>query len=224
MKTRFLKPTAFMLVSLGAAAFSYGGWAVITVDDLPRSLTIGQPVSIAFTVRQHGMKPLDGLKPTLVAASEDKTVREVQTSAIASGPTGHYVANLVVPQRGRWTVTINSGFMASRVTLSPIPASAAGTRIEDHETPAELGRRLFIAKGCVTCHVHGAVEGYASASVGPDLTPKRYQTDYLAKLLADPSSARTPGQRFTMPNLELKTSEIARLVAFINADRVVSAR
>jgi mono/diheme cytochrome c family protein len=224
MNTRFLKPAALMLASLGAAAFSFGGWAVITVDDLPRSLTIGQPVSIAFTVRQHGMKPLDGLKPTVVAASENKVVGEVQASAIASGPTGHYVANLVVPQRGRWTVTINSGFMASRITLSPIPASAAGTRIEDHETPVELGRRLFIAKGCVTCHVHGAVEGYESASVGPDLTPKRYQTDYLAKLLADPSSARTPGQQRTMPNLELKTSEIARLVAFINADRVVSAR
>jgi len=224
MNIRFLKPTAFMLVSLGVAAFSYGGWAVITVDDLPRSLTIGQPVSIAFTVRQHGMRPIDGLKPTVVAATEDKAVGEVQTSATASGPTGHYVANLVVPQRGRWTVTINSGFMASRITLSPIPASAAGTRIEDHETPAELGRRLFIAKGCVTCHVHGAVEGYQSVSIGPDLTPKRYQTDYLARLLADPSTARTPGQRWTMPNLELKTSEIARLVAFINADRVVSAR
>jgi mono/diheme cytochrome c family protein len=224
MNTRFLKPAALVLASLGAAAFTFGGWAVITVDELPRSLTVSRPVNIAFTVRQHGIKPLDGLRPTVVAASEKKATGEVRASASASGPAGHYVATVVVPRDGNWRITINSGFMASRITLPPIRAVAAGTRIEDRETPAELGQRLFIAKGCVTCHVHGAVEGYQSLSVGPDLTPKRYQTEFLAKLLADPSTARTPGKQWTMPNLGLKTAEITSLVAFINAERAVSAR
>jgi hypothetical protein len=63
-------------------------------------------------------------------------------------------------------------------------------------------------------------------SVGPNLTPKRYQAEYRARLLVDPSVARTPGQKqtWTMPNLDLKTREIAALVAFINADRQVSTR
>jgi len=61
-------------------------------------------------------------------------------------------------------------------------------------------------------------------NVGPNLTPKRYQADYLAKLLVDPSIARTPGQQNQMPKLGLKPAEITALVAFINADRQVSSR
>ncbi len=224
MNARFLKSAAVVFASLGAAAFSFGGWAVITVDDLPRTLTVGEPVNIAFTVRQHGMKPLDGLKPTIVATDEQHSDAEIRASAMASGPTGHYVASVVVPRRGNWRVTINSGFMASRLTLYPIPAVPARSPVQDRQAPAEVGQRLFVAKGCVSCHVHGAVEGYESSRVGPDLTPKRYQSDYLAKLLADPSIARTPGKQFIMPNLQLKSSEIVALVAFINADRQVSAR
>ena len=86
----------------------------------------------------------------------------------------------------------------------------------------ELG--LYVAKGCVGCHVHGAVTGYVPMNVGPNLTPKRYQADYLAKLLVDPSIARTPGQQNQMPKLGLKPAEITALVAFINADRQVSSR
>jgi hypothetical protein len=72
--------------------------------------------------------------------------------------------------------------------------------------------------------VHDSAVGNNSIAVGPNLTPRRYQADYLAKLLANPSIARTPGQQSTMPNLGLKTAEIAALVAFINVDRQVSAR
>jgi hypothetical protein len=72
--------------------------------------------------------------------------------------------------------------------------------------------------------VHDATAGNNSLAVGPNLTPRRYQADYLAKLLANPSIARTPGQQFEMPNLQLKAGEIAALVAFINVDRQFSTR
>ena len=223
MNTRFLKPAALVLASLAAMAFSFGGWAVITVDDLPHAFTVGEPVSIAFTVRQHGVRPLDGLAPTIVASDGTHGQGDVSASASPSGPSGHYEASLVVPRRGNWRVTINSGFRTSAVTLYPIPAVSLKAPVQQRP-PAELGQRLFVAKGCVTCHVHGAVEGFGSLTVGPTLTAKRYQTDYLAKLLADPSTARTPGQQNIMPNLGLRSAEIVALVAFINADRQVSAR
>jgi mono/diheme cytochrome c family protein len=224
MGKRVLQLGGATIAAVGAMAFSMGGWAVITVDDLPRALTVGRPMNIAFMVRQHGHTPLDHLTPTLIASDAKGEASEVRASAVPSGPAGHYIATLVVPRAGDWTVTINSGFGGSHVTLYPIPAATTTPRNHGDDAPVDLGRRLFVAKGCVTCHVHDAVAGNNSIAVGPNLTPRRYQTEYLAKLLANPSIARTPGQQFEMPNLELKPVEIAALVAFINADRQVSSR
>jgi mono/diheme cytochrome c family protein len=132
-----------------------------------------------------------------------------------------YTASLVLPRVGDWTIAVNSGFGNSKVTLDPIKAIAAGSAA----TPLpmhERGHRLFVAKGCVTCHVHGAVEGSGAVATGPNLTPKRYQAEYLAKFLANPSIARTKGVDAIMPDLALKPAEIAALVAFINGDGKVA--
>ena len=223
MRKRVLQLSTLTVVTLGAMAFSRGGWAIITVDDLPSTLSVGQPTRIAFTVRQHGMTPLDRLTPTLVATSDVRGSAAINASAVPTGTPGHYAATLVVPRSGDWTVTINSGFNSSRVTLYPIPATATPATMPRAE-PSDVGRRLFVAKGCVTCHVHDGVSGNNSINVGPDLTPKRYQADYLTKLLADPSIARTAGTQARMPNLGLKTPEIAALVAFINLDRQATTR
>jgi mono/diheme cytochrome c family protein len=222
MNKRLLRVGALTVVAFGGMAFSFGGWAVITVDDLPQAFTVGQPTTIGFSVRQHGIKLTDGLKPMLVAVDEKGGSTEVTASATDTGE-GHYVAKLTVPRPGHWSVTINSNFFNSRVKLYPIPAIAAGQRAKEVDAP-DLGQRLFVAKGCVGCHVHGAVTGYVAMNVGPNLTPKRYQAEYLAKYLVDPSIARTPGQQNQMPNLGLKPAEISALVAFINSDRQVSSR
>src|SRR5688572_22466504 len=42
-----------------------GGWAVITLDELPTDVVAGEPLTIGFTVRQHGIRPMDGLDPTV---------------------------------------------------------------------------------------------------------------------------------------------------------------
>jgi len=223
MPKRIPQLGALTIAALAATAFARGGWAVITVDDLPQALTVGHATSIGFMVRQHGHAPLDRLKPTIVASDDKHDAADVTVSATPTGPAGHYVATLVVPRSGDWTLTINSGFGGSRVTLYPIPAAVTTHRPGDN-APADVGRRLFVAKGCVTCHVHDAVVGNNSLAVGPNLTPRRYQADYLAKLLEDPTTARTPGQQFAMPNLSLTSAEIAALVAFINLDRQVSMK
>src|SRR5207247_4463218 len=72
------------LASLIAAAI--GGWAVITVEQLPNYVTAGQPVTLMFTVRQHGVTRLSGLKPSIEARSGDVTT----TAAACDGrETGH---------------------------------------------------------------------------------------------------------------------------------------
>ena len=222
MSRRLLPFFAVALSAVAASAFTVGrgGWAVITVEDLPEHLVAGKPVELTFLVRQHGMTLMSGLRPTVFAKSGKA---EVQASAIPGKKFGSYSSTLVVPTTGDWTITIASGFLNNNVTLAPLAAIGASA------TPrvmaaADRGRQLYIAKGCTTCHVHGAVEGSGKVKTGPELTPKRYQAEYLAKLLDDPSIAKTPGQMNTMPKLELKPTEVTALAAFINADRQISAK
>src|SRR5215216_2076328 len=68
---------AFVLVSVALLALAApalaGGWAVLTLDALPREVRAGAAIQLGFMVRQHGKTPtntdLDGnqLKPVLTA-------------------------------------------------------------------------------------------------------------------------------------------------------------
>jgi mono/diheme cytochrome c family protein len=215
MSKRPITVAALALAALAGTAFTFGGWCVITVDDLPEYVTVGKPTEIAFTIRQHGLTLMDRLQPVISAKSGTAEVKANATGWVS----GRYTATLVVPKDGNWTVTINSGFMNNKATLAPIPAIAAGATPPKPAIVADRGERLFIAKGCVTCHVHGEVAGSGLVPVGPNLTPKRYQPDFLAKFLADPSIARTPGAKEIMPKLELKPIEVVAITAFLNNEK-----
>ena len=83
---------------------------------------------------------------------------------------------------------------------------------------------MFVAQGCVTCHVHRDV-GISGelADFGPDLTNRKFPAAYLAKFLANPAiKPATSGKR--MPNPGLREKDIAPLIAFINAERRVTSR
>jgi len=218
----FLLPAVVMLT---AAARYLGGWAVITVDDLPDYVTVGQPVKLSFMVRQHGMTLLDGLSPRIQARSgSTEAVSDATPVGLLPGR-GHYTATVVLPKAGDWTLTIRSSFGASNATLLPIRAVDSRAGAPPSLAEYERGRRLFIAKGCFTCHVNTEATSQPGIAVGPVLTERRYPADYLSKLLANPEVVRPPRPGApTMPNLGLKEREIASLVAFINADRQVSAR
>ncbi len=82
-----------------------------------------------------------------------------------------------------------------------------------------VGKALFAAKGCATCHVNRrAVEthGECCAGVGPDLTDYTNDPAFLRRWLADPPAVR-PGTQ--MPNLNLSAVEIEDLIAFLNEPR-----
>lgn len=221
MTRRSLHLAALSALALGATTFTFGGWAVVTVDDLPDHLVVGAPTTLTFTVRQHGVSPLDGLSGSVVATTKNGPT--VSVRATGAGKPGKYTASVVVPRAGDWTIAVKSGFGRSDVNLEPIAAVATAAAAKPLAV-AERGQRLFVAKGCVTCHVHDGVEESGTVQVGPNLSPKRYQAEYLAKFLADPSIARTPGMQATMPNLLLKPAEITALVAFINGGGKVAAR
>jgi len=188
----------------------YGGWAAITVEDLPDYGVVRQPLNLTFTVRQHGFTKLNNLEPRVEARGAGTTAAAVAVPAKAEG---QYTARLVLPQAGDWTITIHSGFGNSRVTLVPIPVIEPATHAPAALSASDRGRRLFVAKGCVTCHLHGDVSGSGVVAVGPELTNRRLAPEYLQRFLADPSIT---GNTNRMPNLDLKQAEIGALIAFLN--------
>ena len=189
----------YALAGLIAAAF--GGWATVSVKDVPDYMIAGQPTEFAFRVRQHGTDPLSGLRPTITAraGSLAATAEAKQTGK------GEYAGSLTLTQPGDWTVTIQSGFGRSQITLLPIRVVAAAGRQPVALTEAQRGERLFAAKGCTMCHVE--------IDVGPKLAGRSFDPDYLKRWLADPQAVK-PGTR--MPNQELKPAEISALTAFLN--------
>jgi cytochrome c553 len=204
--------SSLVLLMLSAAAVvSAGGWVVITVENLPDQVVVGKPVTLTYTVRQHGNKLTSGLDGRIEARSSRHVV---EAPAIATAEQGRYTASLTLPASGEWTISIDSGFGgnfdSSRLVLPAIADNGPWPAVSE----ADRGQRLFAAKGCATCHTHPAVEE-PSVAAAPALGFKRYQATYLSQFLAHPPKARS--DKGEMPNLNLQEAEIASLVAFINA-------
>jgi mono/diheme cytochrome c family protein len=170
-------------------------------------------------VRQHGRTLLGGLRGRLEALGAGQTIRATATP----GPdAGRYIVTFTPPRPGTWTLTISSGFGNNHLALLPIPAVNAG-RSALALSAADRGLRLFVAKGCATCHVHPDVTGSGEVKVGPDLSGRRFEADYLRRFLVNPNIATTRGPGgFEMPDLQLDPQEIASLVAFINGERATT--
>ena len=271
-----------------------GGWAVISLDELPVGVVAGEPYTIGFTVLQHGRTPMTSLYPIVTARLSNDEV--LTFSAEPEGKPGHYTAALTFPIDGEWDwsiqaftmdlqmPTLNVAAADSSVTqpvirsetrfasISPwlivrvvafalalvglvlifrsrsrmagiltglclligitsfimesaVPQveaqgkSASEAMVESSIPQVEVGRQLFIAKGCITCHVNSKVAGnseYLTIDVGaPNLSNFSASPEILFIRLKDPAAAKSDTQ---MPDLGLKEMEIEALIAFINSD------
>ncbi|MBC7879340.1 MAG: cytochrome c [Anaerolineales bacterium] len=268
-----------------------GGWAVITLDEVPGDVEANQPIEIGFMVRQHGVTPLGGESPVIRAHLADST-ESVIVEASEEGEVGHYVGTLILPKSGEWewsiqaftgtqpmpalTVIEATVAVAESEPVAPTPASnslpllaggigllgavgglfalqrkvrwaaafvvigllvsgvgfvsaanqpkaeieAAVAEVQEVSpvssiSQVELGRDLFIAKGCMMCHSHVETNNIREFGIdsGPDLTNLTASPEYLRLWLKDPRAAKSTA---TMPNLELSDTEMDALIAFIN--------
>jgi hypothetical protein len=82
----------------------------------------------------------------------------------------------------------------------------------------DLGRQLFIAKGCITCHLNSRVASsseYWTIEMGAtNLSKFSASPEALRLRLKDPSSVKSDTK---MPNLNLSEAEIEALITFINS-------
>jgi mono/diheme cytochrome c family protein len=204
---RVLVPGLLLPAVMGHA----GGWAVITLDDLPEYAEAQKPLELTYTVRQHGHNALLDLRGRIEATSG----RLSTTGTVSTASTGRYVARITLPAAGEWSITLRSGFGASDVTLLPLTVVQPGASLTTPLADADRGRRLFVAKGCVTCH--------EQLAIGPRLEAKRFDVAYISGFLANPPTTPSKGTS-PMPKLGLQQREIASLVAFLNSDRQVVSR
>lgn len=294
-KIRIALALTLMISLLIAVPAFAGGWAVITLDELPTEVVAGEPLTVGFMVLQHGKTPMTNLDPTVTArlsASEKLVVY-----AEPQGKPGHYVATLTFPKEGDWEWSIQAFTMDQRMPVLKVAAPVAETvnppvvkaepvtasvspllivrvlafaiglvcvvwaykqksrlavavmvvaisvglasfaigspvaRVEaqtQRESPkavvepavsqVEIGRQLFIAKGCITCHYNtraASRSDYWTIDFGaPDLSNYSSAPEILFIRLKDPAAAKSDTQ---MPQLDLKQAEIEALVAFINS-------
>ncbi|HEV8217224.1 MAG TPA: hypothetical protein VGP95_15355 [Gemmatimonadaceae bacterium] len=226
MPHRSIRIAALALIAAPVAAFTFGGWAVITVDSLPEYAVAGKPTTLTYTVRQHGMTLLSGLRPYVVARNGSAVVE----AKVGETSPSRYSATLTLPRDGAWTIDIRSGFMNSTMStpLMPLRVIAADATAPEPMPAGLRGKHLFVAKGCVTCHVHPETPEWQSIDVGPNLTDRRYVPMALAAFLDDPEksplSKNTAPGTFRMPRLGLDQREISALVAFVNGGNAVASR
>src|SRR5215216_7293776 len=139
-----LASAALLALVLVIPAFA-GGWAVITLDELPLHVLAGEPLSVGFTVLQHGKTPMTDLHPT-ITANLYKDV-EFVAKAEAEGKPGHHVATLTFPKEGNWQWSIQAFTMDQSMPMLSVAAPAAESRnvpLSETKPAISLRSPLFI--------------------------------------------------------------------------------
>jgi hypothetical protein len=139
---RFMFPLVAVF-ALVTAAYA-GGWAIITVNYLPDYAVAGQPLTVTFSVRQHGKTLLSELHPRMEVTDPDRHTTKV--AAMRTAAPGEYSARLTFPEPGDWRITIVSGFNTSTTTLPIMKVVASGSLPPPPFSPATRGARLFTSK------------------------------------------------------------------------------
>ena len=115
---------ASLALATGALA---GGWAQVTLTDPPVvDPPAGVETPIGFTVMQHGKTAVSWPSLTVVATDSDSGA-VVRVKAIAQGPVGAYVAKIVFPTAGKWTLTFESNDLGMEGTAILLVTPAAVT-------------------------------------------------------------------------------------------------
>ena len=209
---------------LAVGVITMGGWATVTVKDLPEYVVAGQQYTLEFQVRQHGRRALSGLQPRLIMATSERRLAglmggkdETIIAAVPRPGEGNYAVTFTAPNADRVFLTIQSGWGSSETRLFPERVVARG--VTPPALPlAERGQMLFVAKGCNTCHANTDLANgpeNTALAVGPALGGRHLAREYTIQKMKNPSSQ-------VMPDLGLSDAEAAAIAAFLSGDRATA--
>ena len=208
-----------LAAALIAGLTAMGGWAVVTVKDLPEYVVAGRQYTLEFQVRQHGRTLLNGLHPRLEMRSTQRDLGSV--AAVPKGQEdGTYTVTFTAPAPAadRLVLTLQSGFGNSELHLYPVAVVASGAS-RPPMALAERGQALFVAKGCNTCHANSDLSSRPDntvLTVGPALGGRHLPSELVIQKVKHPASE-------TMPDLRLTDAEAAAIAAFVSGERATTA-
>ena len=115
-----------LLVVVAPAAWA-GGWAVSTLDPMSAPVA-GVPTDIGFTIRQHGVTPVDVNDVAIVVTAPSGETAVFPANG--DGVEGHYVASVTF-EEGQSTWQIRQGFFEPQdlgaITVAAGASSALGS-------------------------------------------------------------------------------------------------
>jgi hypothetical protein len=117
--------TASILTLVLAATALAGGWANAVMDTPPDDpVGPNEPVTLGFTLMQHGTTPVDWGVAQIVLTNED-TGEEIVANASPEGPIGHWTAVVTLPSDGSWTYQVRHDLEISLMGAEPVSVGAA---------------------------------------------------------------------------------------------------
>lgn len=128
-----LAAAAVLTIGAGSAALA-GGWAVTTFDSLPPAFSAGETYALGYTIRQHGVTPVN-VDQTEVVIWRDGSAERHAFAGTREGAVGHYVARVTFPGYGEWNWHVTQGDFAPQALGKLQVQPAAGVAREGALAP-----------------------------------------------------------------------------------------
>jgi hypothetical protein len=129
--------TSILLTAVMSATALAGGWASAVMDAPPDGpVRPDEPVTVGFTLLQHGETPVDWGE-TRLAAINDTTGQEVVVDARLQGSAGHWAATIRLPDGGTWRYEVRHELLITPVGFVPVSVIASGTDVPTTTGPVQ---------------------------------------------------------------------------------------
>jgi hypothetical protein len=144
MRHRFPMATLIALAAtlLLAGTALAGGWANAIMDEGPQDPpTAGEPITIGFTLLQHGVTPVDH-GTARVTVRNAATGEELTVAARQEGASGHWIAVITFPSDGTWRYEVTTpDLLVGMKGFNPVSVGSTGAG-----TAASLGTTAATAQ------------------------------------------------------------------------------
>ena len=125
-----------------------GGWAVTSLDPFEQPVA-GQPVTIGFTILQHGVTPVQVEGAGIRVFQNGSTGEFFPAVHDGDGRVGHYTARLLFPREGTFTWLVEQGFFGpqdlGQITIATSSAAPAPGTASRWPSPLRYGLPLVAA-------------------------------------------------------------------------------
>jgi plastocyanin len=140
---RFLGVILFgAMLALPFHGMQAGGWASVEIVDGPDYLEVGTPMTLALSIKQHGITPVD-IDPLVISASNPETGDEIEATATKSSGEGNYTVELTFPSEGSWSMVGVPGDFPP-FDMAPVKV---GQQVNDSSISAPAGSVVFTISG-----------------------------------------------------------------------------